>query len=111
MEAHLCSVHSTPRGYPKLAAFLESDDNFKIYRRFGYLQSRLLIEKQNDLQRLEIKLAGKDDDAVAADKTALMTRKYYNRDCNADRVALLAETERKWTEYCKHLTARARLVT
>src|SRR5215469_11608832 len=40
------SVYSCPEGYPRLAAFLDSDENFMVYRRFGYLQSRLLLEKQ-----------------------------------------------------------------
>lgn len=44
------------RGYSRLAAFLDSDENFMIYRRFGYIQSRLLLEKQDELRMLEDKL-------------------------------------------------------
>jgi hypothetical protein len=39
-----------------LAAFLDSDEGFTIYRRFGYLQSRLLLDKQEQLRLLEEKL-------------------------------------------------------
>jgi hypothetical protein len=35
---------------------MDSDDGFMIYRRFGYLQSRLLLEKQEQLRQLEDKL-------------------------------------------------------
>ena len=49
-------VESCPRGYPRLAAFLDSDENFMVYRRFGFIQSRLLLEKQDELRELEEKL-------------------------------------------------------
>jgi hypothetical protein len=48
-------------GYPRLAAFLDSDDNFMIYRRFGYIQSRLLLDKGDELRRLENSLDELDD--------------------------------------------------
>jgi hypothetical protein len=32
-------------GYPRLAAFLDSDENFMFYGRFGFLQARLLLYK------------------------------------------------------------------
>jgi hypothetical protein len=34
------------RSNPRLAALLDSDENFMLYRRFGYLQARLLLHKQ-----------------------------------------------------------------
>ena len=43
-------------GFPRLATFLDSDEDFMIYRRFGYVQSRLLIEKQEELRKLEVRL-------------------------------------------------------
>lgn len=43
-------------GYPNLAIFQSSDEVFGLYRRFGYLQSRLLLEKQDVLRVLENKL-------------------------------------------------------
>ena len=39
-----------------MAAFQDSAENLMIYRRFGYLQSRLLLEKQNSLRILEEEL-------------------------------------------------------
>ena len=32
---------------------MDSDDNFMIYRRFGYLYSRLLLDKQDELREIE----------------------------------------------------------
>jgi hypothetical protein len=86
-----------PRGYPKLAAFLDSDENFMIYRRFSYLMSRLLVEKQNDLQLLEDKLDRQDRDAVDEDPNCLMGRFDYNE----ERKNLMSSIEKKWHEYCK----------
>lgn len=43
-------------GYPNLATFKNSSQTFSIYRRFGYLQSRLLLEKQYALRVLERRL-------------------------------------------------------
>ncbi|KAL9616015.1 MAG: hypothetical protein Q9160_009067 [Pyrenula sp. 1 TL-2023] len=47
------NLESCPRGYPRLAAFLDSDESFSIYRRFGYAQARLLLEKQDEMRLLE----------------------------------------------------------
>ncbi|KAE8443798.1 hypothetical protein EG329_001392 [Mollisiaceae sp. DMI_Dod_QoI] len=43
-------------GYPYLAAFLDSDENFMIYRRFGFLHARLLLQKQDELRIMEKEL-------------------------------------------------------
>ena len=43
-------MQNSPRGYPELAAFLDSDDNFMIYRRFGFLHARILLNKQDELR-------------------------------------------------------------
>lgn len=51
-----------PKGYPRLAAFIDSDENFMLYRRFGFLQARLLLYKQDRLRALETKLDELDKD-------------------------------------------------
>jgi hypothetical protein len=53
-------VESCPPGYPHLAAFLSSDENFSLYRRFSYLSARLLLHKQDTLRALEAKLDALD---------------------------------------------------
>jgi hypothetical protein len=47
------TLEECPRGYPRLAAFLDSDENFMIYRRFGFLHARVLLQKQDELRELE----------------------------------------------------------
>ena len=57
----MLAVDEAPDGYPRLAAFVDSDPNFMIYRRFGYLRTRLLLYYQAGLQDLEERLDEKDE--------------------------------------------------
>jgi hypothetical protein len=84
-------------GYPKLAAFLDSDENFMLYRRFGYLQSRLLLEKQDELRVLEEKLDKMDEHDFDDDTYQLTTREGQSD----ERIALKQEAEVKFKEYGK----------
>ncbi|KIV79938.1 hypothetical protein PV11_07477 [Exophiala sideris] len=88
-------LHEMPDGYPRVAAFLDSDENFMLYRRFGYLQSRLLLEKQEELRKLERDLGLIDDEDK--DKGVLRTQ----RSRGEKRQNLLQKVEKKWMEYCK----------
>lgn len=63
-------VEDCPLGYPKVAVFMDSDDNFMIYRRFGFLYSRVLLSKQDELRKLEEDLDALDRrDANGTDRT------------------------------------------
>jgi len=46
-------VETIPNGYPRLAAFLNSDESFMLFWRFGNFQTRLLLEKQYRLHEME----------------------------------------------------------
>lgn len=82
------------RGYPNLAAFTSSDEDFAIYRRFGYLQARLLLDKQDQLRLLEERLDRYDDaDPLKATRKGLTTEQY------ASRAKLLGEIETVFTSY------------
>jgi hypothetical protein len=50
------AVEKCEHGYPYLASFLDSDENFMIYRRFGFLHARLLLQKQDELRIMEEEL-------------------------------------------------------
>jgi len=50
------SVEQCDQGYPYLASFLDSDENFMIYRRFGFIHARLLLQKQDELRIMEAEL-------------------------------------------------------
>ena len=55
--AHLMSVvEDYPMGWPQLAAFLNSDDNFGIFRRFGQSHCRVLVQLQAEITILEEEL-------------------------------------------------------
>jgi hypothetical protein len=81
-------------GYPNLATFKNSSDSFAIYRRFGYLQSRLLLEKQDILRVLEHRLDQYDQGHVTTS---------YTRTLSADKLmprqALLEEIEHAFNSY------------
>ena len=59
------SVEKCASGYPKLAAFVDSDPNFMIYRRFGYLRTRLLLYHQDVLREKERDLDEYDEETRA----------------------------------------------
>ncbi|KAI4157687.1 MAG: hypothetical protein LQ342_008092 [Letrouitia transgressa] len=54
------TVDSHPKGYPRQAAFADSDECFMIYRRFGFVHARLLLRRQDELRELEDKLIDLD---------------------------------------------------
>jgi hypothetical protein len=91
-------VEECPKGYPQLAAFLDSDENFMLYRRFGFLQARLLLYKQDELSRLEQKLDRMDRRHAREDPSLLESRQ--NDDIlNGDRKTLFVEIEKKFKDY------------
>lgn len=89
-----------PRGYPNLAVFLDSDENFMVYRRFGYVQTRLLLEKQDELRKLEQKLDNYDKKVQKVRATNLMTRDLKPDDA-APRKEIMDKLEQKFREYGK----------
>ncbi|KAI9679717.1 MAG: hypothetical protein M1822_007323 [Bathelium mastoideum] len=89
---------STTRGYHNLAAFLDSDESLMMYRRFGYLQSRLLLEKQNALRVLEKKLDKLEQQAKPG---WLASHNSIPKQHAASRNDLIEKIEKKFCEYCK----------
>ena len=43
-----------------MSRFLDSDDSFMVYRRFGTVYSRLLLSKQDEMTNMEKLLLGMD---------------------------------------------------
>jgi len=50
------TVDDYPQGYPQLAAYLNLDPNFPVYRRFGTMRHRVMLHRQIELMKLEQKL-------------------------------------------------------
>jgi hypothetical protein len=102
-------VDSSPAGYPRLATFLDSGSSFLMFRRFGYLQTRLLLEKQSLLAELEDEL-DKADMALSVDgddrglRSAEYRRKRPSRLLERgyrEQSEILKDIETTFHEYCK----------
>lgn len=92
-------VEDFPRGYPSLAAFLTSDDNFTMFRCFSRLHARLLLHKQDELAELEQRLDQLDQDESRTNPYLLTTNR--RRGVNTDRQKLFTEIEERLKEYSK----------
>lgn len=73
LTLHLVDDH--PKGYPQLAAFIDSDENFLMCRRFGFLHSRVLLYRQDELSKLESNLIEMDQLDQEECPLALRSRK------------------------------------
>jgi hypothetical protein len=63
------SVDRYPEGYPRISAYIDSDYDTALFRRFGTLHARSLLYKQVELTELEAQLDKLDkEDAGHLDK-------------------------------------------
>jgi hypothetical protein len=87
-------------GYRGYARFLSSDDDFLVFRRFDYLNSRVLLALQDQITVLEEELDGVDEwhSRMSAD-----TNNGCLRDDMADRQALVEDLSKKLYRYSKHI--------
>lgn len=98
-----------PDGFPRVARFLDSDDSFGLYRRFGTVHSRLLLNKQDEISKMEAKLEAMDrqDNADDNDKRYLMSRELdldredFPAAWGETRAQLMERLEKKVVEYGK----------
>lgn len=88
-------------GYPRLAAFLNADNDFAIFRCFGRLHARILLHKQAEITRLEERL----DELDRSELNAFNLRS-SREDTSRDRHQIIQESERKILEYRESLVAR-----
>lgn len=95
-------MEQCPEGYPRLAALLDSDENFMLYRRFGFLQARILLNKQDELRELEKDLDRMDKVDQRKDRSLLKSREKDDAE-NGRRKKLLYEIEEKFKEYSNSL--------
>jgi hypothetical protein len=59
-------VYESLNGYLRLSAFVASDRNFLIVRRFNHLQARLLLQVQDELRKFEAQLDAMDKGPLLA---------------------------------------------
>ena len=96
------AVENYPKGYPQLAAFLNSDEDFAILRRFGTVNCRVLLHLQAEIADLEKKLIDLDNsDACEGSKTSyrLVTVK-HKEGWDTRQKDLLKESQEKLVIYC-----------
>ncbi|KAK4231616.1 hypothetical protein QBC38DRAFT_226349 [Podospora fimiseda] len=89
------TMESYREGYPRLAAFLNSEKEFTAFRHFGQVHVRLLLEKQDEIAQLEERLDQLDKNET--NDFALRTRREHPR--SDERRALFAELEAKVVSY------------
>jgi len=115
-QTHVQCLENFPEGYPRTACYMDSDDAFMQYRRFGYLHARLLLNKQDELRSLEedlMCLDRLDDEDEATQKYLRSRQKEYARkpDNGAEtKKQLLDKIEQKTLEYGKLLLQANQLV-
>jgi hypothetical protein len=61
-------VDRFPRGFPRLAAFQSSDNDFVVFRSFKRLHARILLELEVEVSQLEKVLDKQDKEDDADDK-------------------------------------------
>jgi hypothetical protein len=91
-------IDDHPNGYPRLAALLNSDENFLICRKYGFLHSRVLLYRQDELRELEQQLLRMDKDANKTDDTMLKCRMREQRSSD-ERRQLIQNIDDKLKEY------------
>lgn len=103
-------VQDCPTGYPRLAAFLDSDENFMVYRRFGYAGSRLLLHKQAELQKLEAAMMEMDEDDEK-DNPGCLRSVDLESDPSSPRARLMKDLETKFDEWGKMIGSLRKRIT
>ncbi|PVH82393.1 hypothetical protein DL98DRAFT_586381 [Cadophora sp. DSE1049] len=88
----------TPDGYPKVSVMLTSDPHLMVYRSFNYLQSRLLLHKQDELRELEDGLDVMDRVDSRDNPRRLIAREEDDK-LDGKRKELFDETEVAFNEY------------
>ena len=68
-------VDDHPQGYPQLAAFVNSDENVLICRKYGFLRARILLYRQDEISQLERQLIEMDNEDKEIDPIRLRSRK------------------------------------
>jgi hypothetical protein len=90
---------------PQLASFINSDDSFANFRRFGYLSARVLVHLELELTELEQELDKLDNSDAASDVLKKRLNGYEKfHGWNEDQKKLVDKIRRKYIEYGKILS-------
>lgn len=105
------SVDDHPRGYPNLAAFMISSDNFLMCRGFAFLHSRVLLHRQDELAEMEKTLLAMDEEDIEfGEELALQSRRRDDlRPEQPSRKSLIDKIDTKLKDYGRELHAARHL--
>ncbi|PMD21474.1 hypothetical protein NA56DRAFT_703659 [Hyaloscypha hepaticicola] len=94
-------IDSYPPGWPQLAAFMHSEDNFAIFRRFGLVHCRVLVQLQAEIQLLEKKLSALDqsDASPGSPNAWRLQTSEFKEGWDAEKKDLVAELLDKLLNY------------
>lgn len=92
-------VDDYPPGYPQLAAVVNSDPNFRVYRRFGTLRNRVMFYRQHEIAKLEEKLQEMDKADDQAHPYRNQSIRKDKADPESERQALMDEIDQKLEHY------------
>lgn len=89
-------------GYPRWAAFQNSDPTFRVYKRFGTLRNRLLLYRQFELWELEEELRSLDEKDHQLNNFKTRSLMIDGADTESKRVKLMDQIETKLKQYGRH---------
>ncbi|KAK5126709.1 hypothetical protein LTR85_009643 [Meristemomyces frigidus] len=93
-------IDDHPDGYPRFAAFMNSDENFLIARRYGLLHTRVMLYRQAELADLERDLLALDEEDAEEGDRALKGADFLPHGERGDyRMELIAKIEEKLRQY------------
>lgn len=108
------SLAEFPEGYPRLAAYTNSDLDTMLFRRFGWLRCRALLHIQDELHVLEDELKALDAEHARGHPDRLRSRRFdedqaYHQDIGMRR-AIMVDINSKLKDY-DNLLERQRFVS
>ncbi|KAE9364244.1 hypothetical protein N431DRAFT_421114 [Stipitochalara longipes BDJ] len=95
-------------GYKKYTWFLDSDDNFLVFRRFGALNARILLALQDDLCVLEERLKELDN-KYSLKSAPRIHNGSFRYDQQVDRILIIDEIKETLKEYNQFLSTNSQL--
>ena len=99
----IISVENYAEGFPRIAAYIDSDVDTALFRRFGRLNARTLLYREVELNDLEKKLDELDQTDNSKEDTEWRIGHGIHHDDgkkNEERKALVEEIEKKLKAYC-----------
>jgi hypothetical protein len=95
-------VEDYPEGYPQLAAFLNSDDSFAVFRKFGRTNARILLHLQAEIQALEKELDDLDrEDVTTSEHFHRLVSVEHQEGWDTKQEELREKLQGKLAIYCK----------